>query len=243
MIPNNDSGPLCEHRRVWLLLPWYVNGTLRGSERSLAQRHLETCITCRKELLIQERLAAAIRHAHVLDFSSQASFSRLQQRITSRSPLYVADDTGLSRLRVWYRTWQDALVAFVSPRAAGMALPLLAVVVLALSTGFWLAPVTDKAPFRTLANPSSDPAPGINDLQVIFAKTIDRQQIKKLFESVHGKVVAGPTAIGVYTVNIASGTNDRVDMRAAIAQLRRHSGVTFAEPALPINTSAKGGGP
>ena len=38
------------HREVALLLPWYVNGALDGSERLRVERHVHSCILCRREL-------------------------------------------------------------------------------------------------------------------------------------------------------------------------------------------------
>jgi hypothetical protein len=49
-----------QHENVWLLLPWYANGTLEAAERTLVQEHLGGCSACRDELARCGGLAAAL---------------------------------------------------------------------------------------------------------------------------------------------------------------------------------------
>jgi hypothetical protein len=49
------------HESVWLLLPWYANGTLEAAERRLVEEHLAGCAACREELASCNVLAAALR--------------------------------------------------------------------------------------------------------------------------------------------------------------------------------------
>jgi hypothetical protein len=49
------------HESVWLLLPWYANGTLEAAERRLVEEHLAGCAACREELASCNGLAAALR--------------------------------------------------------------------------------------------------------------------------------------------------------------------------------------
>jgi hypothetical protein len=59
------SDPNCHdqrgHEDVWLLLPWYVNGTLETAERHLVDEHLIGCALCREELGRCRGLSAALR--------------------------------------------------------------------------------------------------------------------------------------------------------------------------------------
>lgn len=47
------------HRTVDALLPWHVNGTLRGAEQDLVTRHLDECSLCRREVEWLRELHAA----------------------------------------------------------------------------------------------------------------------------------------------------------------------------------------
>ncbi|HEY6324575.1 MAG TPA: zf-HC2 domain-containing protein [Thermoanaerobaculia bacterium] len=55
--PKHDE----RHEIVWLLLPWYTNGTLEAAERLLVEDHLAGCPSCREEMAHCNGLAAALR--------------------------------------------------------------------------------------------------------------------------------------------------------------------------------------
>ena len=48
------------HPEVWALLPWAVNGTLEGEDRSAIEERLATCPSCRAELARCHVAAAAV---------------------------------------------------------------------------------------------------------------------------------------------------------------------------------------
>src|ERR1700680_551089 len=55
--PKHDE----RHDNVWLLLPWYANGTLETAERLLVEDHLAGCPSCREEVARCNGFAAALR--------------------------------------------------------------------------------------------------------------------------------------------------------------------------------------
>ncbi len=76
--------PHAHHDEVWLLLSWYVNGSLEGAEFALVEQHLKVCITCRKEFAIQQRTARAIHDSCTIPLSSGIAFAQLQERIAKK---------------------------------------------------------------------------------------------------------------------------------------------------------------
>lgn len=235
MEPGHSS-PHTAHHDVWLLLPWYVNGTLEGPELNLVQQHLQICITCRKELAVQQRLAEAIRHSSVIGLSPQVAFSRLRERIVSgaQSP---EDQT-----RWWRRhqsrglaVWARLSSVSVPRRPAAIAFSLLLMIGLALAAQPWLLSLFETPKYHTLAHPNSLPASGQHDIRVVFAKTADQQHIEQLLRVVRGEVVDGPSSIGVYTVRIGSDNGSSPDIRAVLERLRHHPSVLLAEPGWPIS--------
>ena len=52
-----------EHERSTLLLPWYVNGTLQGTELESVESHIAACPSCRAEISHLGRLQNAIQKA------------------------------------------------------------------------------------------------------------------------------------------------------------------------------------
>jgi len=57
----SDSKHDEQHDSVWLLLPWYANGTLETAERQLVEDHLAGCPGCRDEVARCNGFAAALR--------------------------------------------------------------------------------------------------------------------------------------------------------------------------------------
>ena len=57
----SDSKHDEQHDSVWLLLPWYANGTLETAERLLVEDHLAACLGCREEVARCNSLAATLR--------------------------------------------------------------------------------------------------------------------------------------------------------------------------------------
>ena len=76
-----------------------------------------------------------------------------------------------------------------------------------------------------------------NTIRVIFSNDTKQPQINEILASVHGQIVDGPTAQGVYTVAIESelASKNVLDM---VASLRKNTNVIFAEPPYALLSSA-----
>ncbi|MGH8613091.1 MAG: hypothetical protein ACREYF_14015 [Gammaproteobacteria bacterium] len=234
MEPGHSS-PHTAHHEVWLLLPWYVNRTLEGPELNLVQQHLQICITCRKEIAVQQRLAEAIRNSSVIGLSPQVAFSRLRERIV------IGAQSSKDQTRWWRRHQSrglDVLARLSSvpvPRPAAIALSLLLMIGLALAARPWLLSLFETPKYHTLARHNSLPVVRQHDIHVVFAKTADQQEIEQLLRTIRGEVVDGPSSIGVYTVRLGSDNGSSPDIRAVLERLRHHPSVLLAEPGWPIS--------
>ncbi|MGH8601409.1 MAG: anti-sigma factor family protein [Gammaproteobacteria bacterium] len=232
MEPGHSS-PHTAHHEVWLLLPWYVNGTLEGPELNLVQQHLQICITCRKEIAVQQRLAEAIRNSSVIALSPQVAFSRLRERIVCGAQSPKDQTRWWRRHQSWLDVW-PRLPNGSLPRPAAIALSLLLMIGLALAARPWLMSLFETPKYHTLAHPNSLPASGQHNIRVIFAKTADQQEIELLLRTIRGEVVDGPSSIDVYTVKIVSNNGSSPDILAVLERLRHHPSVLLAEPGFPI---------
>jgi hypothetical protein len=220
------------HSDVWMLLPWYVNGTLEGTELNKVQQHLRVCITCRQELAEQQKLAEAIGQSSVIDLAPQASLARLLQRIDSEVPPADRRQKGWSRLRSLWTQLLEWLSGLRLPQRAWIAVSLLVILlVLAPTARFWLSSVPREPQYHTLASPNSVPAAGSTDIQVVFAKTLDQEQIQQVLHSLPAEIVAGPSASGTYTVRIITRDRSNQEMLAMLVRLSQQPGVLRVEPA------------
>jgi len=216
MRPVNED-PYAVHERVAALLPWYVNGTLDRDEHGLVERHLAVCLRCRTDVAGERRVAHAMRDIETETLAAGNAFAALAGRLHPPRP------TLHSRRRRWLPRRPRRRLAL----AAAM-LGMLALIVPRLAA----PPARDD--FRTLARPSSAAAPVAGQLRVIFASELGARAQQALLTQLGGRIVAGPSAAGVYTIAPRPGA----DAASLLATLRASSGVRFAEPAMASTRGA-----
>jgi hypothetical protein len=222
------------HREAWMLLPWYVNGTLKGAEFDLVEQHLRVCMICRRELGEQQRLAQAISESPMMEPAPQASFARLMQRIEREGPQAHRGEMDRNRHRSQWARLLERLSGARLPQRAWIAVPLLLLLMTLVPTArVWLSSPARAPQYHTLSTPNSVPAAGSNEIRVVFAKTVSPDVVRQLLRSLHGEIMAGPSASDAYTVRIATRDRSNEDMLTALLRLHRHPGVLLAEPAPP----------
>jgi hypothetical protein len=216
-----EPSPYAHHDEIWLLLPWYANGTLDSAETERVKAHLRVCLSCRRELAGQAALARQVRHDPPVRISAQPSFERLAARIrqeeTARPPRKA-------------RHWLASLGAGMPPARLAAAC---AAGLLALAIPFWPGGPPQPA-YHTVADPGSLDRFAANDLRVMFAAQATRQDIDALLAAVRGRLVDGPSPAGLYTLRLDGPLDGPPDgLPQALGRLRGSPSVAFAEPALP----------
>ncbi len=228
------------HEEAWLLLPWYVNGTLDEGERAGVEDHLAACGICREEVRYWGEAASLLREDGELAVSPEAGLERLRarlapDRVTQRPPT-----------RRWSRVpgrWRAVFQGSPGVVRWALAAQLVVIVVLAGLLGrpalrpasppgaALTAPVAHGA-FRTLADPQpAAAANGAPKFQVMFAPQAREREIRGALISIGGRIVDGPSPSGVYTIAVAQGEGE-ADPAAVLRSLRSLPHVVFAEPAV-----------
>jgi len=197
------------------LLPWYVNGTLKAEERQQVDRHLASCPGCRRELdeLTQMKRTLAAVHAQEPVPSATLAQSVLQRvkRDADRSqPAVRAQEGWLTSLDRWLRSlFQPQWV------------PTLAAAILALQVGllFWITlPPTAVETVTTRGLPSAT-----TRFRVAFDGSATEAAIRSTLETIHGRIVDGPTKEGLYIVEIPDA--DSPTALNSLTHLRRRQDV------------------
>jgi hypothetical protein len=217
------------HEETWDLLPWYVNGSLEGSERREVEEHLDACGICREELRYWRGFAELAREDGDLTVSPADGLERLRRRAaTAVSPAAARGRAATVR---WLAPWQRTPAPVRWLLAAQLAGLLLLGGLLAASGGAPAgAPATaSPAAFHTLSDPApaTAGAPGAPLLRVVFSDQTREREMRGALISVGGRIVAGPSPTGVYTV--AVGADD--DVSRVLETLRSFQQVLFAEAA------------
>ena len=185
------------------LLPWHVNGTLSDAECRQVDAHLSGCPQCTEEIAALKRL-----RTHVKDIESQGE-----------SP----GELGLARLKRRIRS-ETMSTGSPSPRRWLMPALAAAAIVIVAQAGMMLNMSTTHRQGMQLMS-----APAAGDIQIRFAPDARAKQIESLLQSIHGRIVAGPGAMGVYHIRIEAGKSGGKDTEAVLQQLRSQTHiVTFA---------------
>jgi len=229
---DDNANPYSEHHDILLSLPWYVNKTLEDAELKRVENHLKVCLTCRRELVEQQKLSMAIKQADTIDAVAPASFARLQARMHRRGdngepapPLVEAR----SRKLKGQRKFGFTMPSFPYQAIAALGLCLL------LIPAYLIVNREFESNYRTLAN-SEIPAAQSNEIRVVFSESADGGQRQSVIDSIAGETVEGPNAMGVYLIRLKQAFAPG-QVLETLALLRKNSQVIFAEPAYALSSA------
>lgn len=203
------------HEEAWDLIPWLVNDSIDPLQRTRLAQHVDGCAHCQGELRSQRVLLQAMNAGPQVEAMPRASLQKLWARLDADAmpPPVPAGPTW--RQRLGSLSWMVAGTACL--------VLLLGASVLAL-----LRPGDPPAAaYRTVTDPAATPAHA--GIRAVFAGDLRMSELQALLESTGLHIVAGPSASGVYTLDAAADG----DAGAALAALRAHPAVRFAEPAGP----------
>lgn len=231
------SDPYSAHQDVFLLLPWYVNKTLHGSELNLVKEHLKLCLTCKREIASLQKLSLIVNQPGPIDSAQQAAFAQLKNRLHKTNPSNPKLPAHASVIHDQHkRHKRPDLTHWQLPRSA---LAMAAALVLSLFIPAYIT--LDKLlsdDYRTL----SDGGPAMtnsNEIHIVFSDDTSKQQINSLLASISGQILERPSQV-VYSVSFkqARAKEEIVDM---VAQLRKNPQVIFAEPVYAVLSSTQSG--
>jgi len=192
------------HTRIVELMPWYLNGTLPEHERRLVDEHISECLPCRKAINDERRLRALVTASSSSPDSLEHGLDRLLRRIDrdARAPARPAQ-------------YRYGLALAASLAAAAIA--------------FWamwpIAPSRDGE-FATLSSAGDARA---SRADVVFREGTSPAAVDAVMREIGATVVAGPSAIGRYTIELPDGTAAEAERR--LETLRANPDVRLVAPA------------
>jgi anti-sigma factor RsiW len=177
------------------LLPWYLKGTLDAAARARVEAFLERSPEARAEAAWLARLDADLRAATPLP-ERAPGFDRFMERLAAhRAPNVVA----FQRKE--------------KPRWLAPAFALAATLVVAQAGVIGVLMQQRDATLTTLSAPPAADAGA--RLQVTFRPEATEAQIRALLAEAGAQIVAGPGALGVYTLSVAPEKLDAARERLA----------------------------
>jgi hypothetical protein len=194
------------HEQTQALLPWHVNNTLDGDERTLVDSHLAECAECRSELALEHALA---RQVASLPVDAERGWPALADKLDASALAgRGAAPVPLLQRRVtigWALSGQLAVAA-----------------ALLLAVYLGQPGVPEPQVYHVLG--SATPAPAGN-VVVLFAPETSEKDIRSTLLSLHARVVDGPTVSGAYIVHVADERRPQ-----ALETLRATDRILLAEP-------------
>ena len=212
------------HDEVWLLIPWYVNGTLEPEERQAVERLAATDPEIAAEIRAQSRLAEAVSSLDEVDAVTERSWSGLAAAIAAEqaAPAFAAPAPqpaprgGISAWieRFWGATREQASRLGTGPLALGGGLGACAMAAVAVVMVFSAdGPAPIGTQYDTLTNPAAQEAGAVVRLKV--AEGVSEAELAALVGA-HGlEIASAPSDGGVYTLVARPGE----DAAAAVAAL------------------------
>ncbi|MDO9106365.1 MAG: zf-HC2 domain-containing protein [Methylovulum sp.] len=216
--------PVSGHDPIAELLPWYANGTLTPAELALVEHHLSDCLVCRQELEQYRTLDAACPTlAKQRDWqASSAHFARILQQLQAHEAVSTPPPTRRHLLE----TVSNWLQYTPKPIAWALALETITLATLLLTLAITTHP-TAMPTFETLSDSPKPAIAGLSRVHIVFAEDITERDLRALLTAVHGRLVDGPSLLGVYTLALPAGHGNTP---VALATLRAHARVRLAEP-------------
>jgi anti-sigma-K factor RskA len=196
------------HAAADSLLPFYVNGTLRGEELASVEQHVRACEQCQNEVAWLRKTFAALAADGLLEEAPSV--------VPSAAPRFENGGRQLNwtgRIQREFRTTHSWTRWLLAAQLAAIAV-----------LGTLLATDTrDVASYRTLGVTNAS-AQLHDTIAVMFDPGITESEMQRIVLGVDGRIVDGPTSTEVYVLEIPA---ERADQ--ALQALRSDRGVRLAE--------------
>jgi hypothetical protein len=210
---NSPNPSSAEHREVWELLPWHINGRLSEPDHRRVEAHLHVCDACHGECAAQRQIYQVIAADTAVEQMPMAGLNKLRQRI-ERTEIAAPTDAVPERTRPAARG---------RPRAAAIAASAAAVAV-AVSIPAALHWQAHRAAAYYTVTAAAAPQAGAV-IRAVFAPTLTLSELQSVLDDAHLKIVSGPTEAGVYSLAMSGPQSIDWSLRT----LRGHGTVRFAE--------------
>lgn len=216
------------HDDTFLLLPWYVNGTLEPDERSHVEEHINKCPICQQEIVLLTRVEKTIGNDQTddqeeLTLNPQAGLDALMQRIelaesrNTRKPGFIGKlkdyVAGLSLHPFERYGWAAAL-------------PVVALV-LVTALLVWPQMSGHEPTYQTLTG-QNPPAQDTLRLRVIFADTTTDSDAQNFLDQMDERIVIKHSADGSYMLEVPANT-EAGTITALLHTLKSNDKVDTAE--------------
>ncbi len=215
---------LSKREEAAAMLPFYLAGTLTAQETAFVEEQLAADPALRDELELERQVRQAVDADASRIAPSRLDFDGLMARIDQE------DRTAAIERPAAKNRFMDAIFWFFAPLTApqvryALAAAMLVIVFQALALS-GLVDLGGDTAYQTATSGDPAAAPAGPRLLVIFQDGATAADIRTLLERLDGRIVAGPTARGVFTVELPQvATTDSAALDRLVAELSGETGI------------------
>jgi len=194
------------HKVADVLLPWLVNGTLEGDERSFVEQHVAACPRCQREVDWLREFHSACAAGEKAP-GAAAGLASLRRKLDAR-----VDNRGIVerfRALTWGRGWTRWVIA------AEFA------VIALLGAVLWQG-IEQPSLYRTLGAGNSAMTTGA--LVVVFDPATPEGDLRRILRDVDARLVDGPTQANAYVLDVPPSHREQ-----AVRALKSNPAVVLVE--------------
>jgi anti-sigma factor RsiW len=229
---DQDNGAFSySHDELMKLIPWYVKGKLAADENAALQQHLADCQSCRQEISNCQTLAGSLPQAAESWKPSAVHFAGILDRVEkfeSGQKPELSAKTG--PIASYYQRILQLFAQTPRPVRWTLAAESLAFAIIAAVLVPGQFHIAEKDKFETLSTVDA-PAPAGQVLRLVFSEDMTAKELSALLNQAKAQIRQGPSAVGAYTVEIASE-----DEAQGQAVLRAHPKIKLV---LPVATNTE----
>lgn len=211
------------HEEIIELLPWYANRTLDEDERREVEAHLARCRECAKEVESLSTMQKAVvetedRGPTLPTFALNRALAKIEEYELARAHEVPIKQSTQPDQGWWRRWWKPTPLFARALIGAQIAL------VLALGT-LAIYQYTHPAVIYKTASGGSVDEKGRARIVVRFDEGSTEQDIRQAVLAVKGKIVEGPSAQSLYTLQLPVAREQTAEIEHMLETLRQNQRV------------------
>jgi len=211
------------HQEIIELLPWYANQTLEDDERKLVEMHLADCRDCAKEVeslkAMQKTVVEVGDSGPALSpFALNRALAEIEDYERTRTSTAKAASVAAQEKKGFWARWWRPTPVFARALIAAQ-------IVLVLTLGS--VSVYQYAHPNIIYKTSSG---GVDDktstrITVGFNDGTTEQEIRRTILGIEGQIVEGPSALGLYTIQVPIPRERAAEIEEILQTLRLNTKV------------------
>ena len=211
-----------KHDEIIELLPWYANQTLDENERREVETHLITCPECAREVESLSTMQKAVvetenQEPSLPPLALNRALAQIEDYERTKAPAGSAKRA--PERRGWWMQWWESTPFF----ARGLIAAQICLVIALVSVAFY-----QRAHPSVIYITASGGTTENNDsarIVVRFKDGATEQEIRQLLLSIKGRIIDGPSAQNLYTVQLSMARDKTAEIERTLEILQQNQRV------------------